>query len=112
MIEDIGAHMPLVVTFEVDQARSASLIDAVKSLGDWSALTSSSYLLATNVGAGGVIERLQPLLGPADSLWVISASGPWAGYGSPEVEDHTVTLLGREDDWVPKDWDNVTKSRP
>lgn len=104
--------MSLVVTFAVEQARNAALIDVVKSLGDWCALTSSSYLIATNIGAGGVMEKLQPLLGPTDSVWVVSASGPWAGYGASEVEDSAVALLGEEDDWIPRDWDEATKSRP
>lgn len=80
--DTFGAHATLVVTFEVDRSRSASLIDGVKSIGDWSALTSSSYLITTSIGAGSVMERLQPLLGPADSLWVIPASGPWAACGT------------------------------
>lgn len=46
-----GAHVTLVVTFEVDQTGSASLIDAVKSIGEWCALTSSSYLVATTIHA-------------------------------------------------------------
>lgn len=104
--------MPFIITFEIEEIRRVSLVSALKGLGDWSAMTSSSYLVATDAGAGGIMETLQPLLGPADSLWVISAAGPWAGYGNPEADDHAVSVLGRDDAWTPKDWDEATKSRP
>jgi hypothetical protein len=104
--------MPLVITFQVEQVRCAALIEAVKSFGDWSELTPSSYLSTTDISPGAVMEKLQPLLGPADNLWVVSASGPWAAYSDPVAEDHAVVLLGQDDKWIPRDWDEISQSRP
>ena len=104
--------MRLLVTFSTDAGRCDAVIGAIKSLGEWSLLTPSSYLLETNIGPGRILETLQPLLGPNDGLWVFSLAAPWAGYGAPEVEDHAVAMLGLFDDWAPTDWNDITQSRP
>lgn len=104
--------MSLIVTFRADERRAVGLIDDIKSLGEWGVLTPTSYLVGTISSPGEVMEKLQPLLGPDDDLWVFTVSAPWAGYGNAEVEDVAVGQLGEFEDWVPRDWDEVRQSRP
>lgn len=104
--------MSVIVTFETDEQRAIALVGHIKSLGEWGALTPSSYLVETTASPGLVMEQLQPLLGPQDELWVFSVTAPWAGYGSVEVEDLAVGQLGPFTDWVPRDWDEESQSRP
>ena len=54
-----------------------------------------------------MMEALQPLLGPADSLWILAVTAPWSSYGDPFVEDHATALLGEAEDYLPKDWDDA-----
>lgn len=54
-----------------------------------------------------MMEALQPLLGPADSLWILAVTSPWSSYGDPIVADHATALLGEAEDYVPKDWDDA-----
>lgn len=104
--------MSLIITFQVEPERNASLLQAIKGLGEWGALTPTCLIVETDVQAGAVMEKLQPLLGRADSLWAVSAAKPWAGYGDPIVEDHVEAIVGSSDDWIPSDWDDATQSRP
>jgi len=104
--------MPLIITFEVEPERNASLVQAIKGLGEWGILTPTCLVVETDVQAAAVMETLQPLLGPADSLWAISAAKSWAGYGDPVVEDQVEAIVGPSDDWTPIDWDENTQSRP
>lgn len=104
--------MSLIVTFKTDEQRAIGLIAGIKSLGEWGVLTPSSYLVGTSASPGHVMEILQPLLGPDDDLWAFSVSAPWAGYGNVEVEDVAVSQLGPFSDWVDRDWDEASQSRP
>jgi hypothetical protein len=103
--------MSLIVTFKTDVQRAVALIDYIKSLGEWGVLTPTSYLVGTTASPGRVMEKLQPLLGPDDDLWVFSVRSPWAGYGNVEAEDVAVGQLGKFADWVPRDWDEARQSR-
>lgn len=104
--------MPLIITFKVEPGRNDSLVQAIKGLGEWGILTSTCIIVETDVQAGAVMQKLQPLLGRTDTLWAISAAKPWAGYGDPIVEDHVEAIVGPSDDWIPTDWDDATQSRP
>ena len=105
--------MNYLITFAVESADiRSSLISAIQNLGEWGELTPTSFLLEADLDVQPLIELLQPLIGPSDSLWIFSVVAPWAGYGDPIVEDHAVDLLGEFQDWVPKDWNDNQGSRP
>jgi hypothetical protein len=104
--------MAYIVTFSVEPPREAGLIEAIKALGDWADLTPTTYLLQCEVEPGSLMEALQPMLGPKDSLWVFPACGPWAGYGDVLVDELVVAWVGPDALWVPRDWDEATQSRP
>jgi hypothetical protein len=103
--------MAFIITFNVGPARLTALVDEVKALGEWGALTPTSYLVATNMLPGEIMERLHRLVAPDEDLWVVTAAAPWASYGNAEVEDHA-ELLGAPDDWTVWDWDDASSSRP
>ncbi|MBX3479808.1 MAG: hypothetical protein KF842_05370 [Caulobacter sp.] len=91
--------MALIITFNVSSSRLPALISGVKALGAWGALTSTSYLVATDMRPGEVMERLHGFGAPDEDLGVLTASAPWASYGNVEVEDHA-EVLGAPDDWT------------
>ena len=100
--------MAYLVTFETDAARQESLVTAIKAFGDWGVVTRASYLLISEHPLRTIIETLQPMLGPKDSLAaVLTISAPWAAYCDPIVEDMIEGLLGKCEDHVPKDWNGV-----
>jgi hypothetical protein len=103
--------MAYVVSFCVEPPRDVELVQAIKALGEWGRLTPTSFILECENDPGVIMEQLQPMLGPKDDLWMISASGPWAAYGDPIVEE-LMTWVGPEASWVPRDWDEKTASRP
>jgi hypothetical protein len=103
--------MALIITFNVNPSRVAALVEAVKALGEWGALTPTSYLITTNTCPGEIMERLHGFVAPDEELWAITAAAPWASYGNAEVEDHA-ELLGAPDDWTVWDWDAASSTRP
>ena len=104
--------MAYIITFETeDPTVATSLREAVEALGEWIVLTSQSYLLDTSSGIRSMMETLQPILGPADGLWVFTAAGPWSGYGDPITDDYLHGQLGPSEDYIPKDWDAASRRR-
>ncbi len=105
--------MAFIITFNVESSRTATFVNSVKALGDWVPLTPTSFLVKPTVPLKGIMEALQPMLGPKDDLWVIGAMAPWTAYGDPIAEDHVETELGEPfGDWIPRDWEEETQSRP
>lgn len=105
--------MAFIITFNVEYRRAATFASSVKALGDWVPLTPTSFLVETTVPLKSIMETLQPILGPKDDLWVMGAVAPWAAHSEPIAEDHVETWLGEPfGDWVPRDWDEETQSRP
>lgn len=108
----MGVSSTYLVIFEVEQRFASTVVANIKNLGNWAQMTSSAFMLATNHTPGDVMERLQPLIGPRDSLWLVSPITPWTGYGDPTVEDYLTATLGEEmGDWMPKDWDDAVGTR-
>jgi hypothetical protein len=106
------SNMTYIVIFETDNPTvDANVSTAIKGFGEWAALTPQSYLLDTTRAVRAIMETLQPMLGPMDSLWVFTPSSPWSGYGDPTVDDHAHGYLGKAEDYVPKDWDEVVGHR-
>ena len=103
--------MAVIIMFTVGPTRTAAVVAAVKTLGEWGALTPTSYLVETDARPGEIMERLHGLVSPDETLWVVTAAAPWASYGVAEVEDFA-ELLGQPDDWTVWDWDEATQSRP
>jgi len=103
--------MALLITFDVAPPRLSRMVDAVKELGSWGELTPSSYLVDSELAPGEVMERLHTHVAPSESLWVVTATSPWASYGEAIVEDHA-ELLGSADNWTVFDWDDALSSRP
>ena len=104
--------MAYIVIFESDDAIvKANLVAALKRRGDWAELTSQSYLLDTQDQISRLMEALQPLLGPTDSLWVFTPRAPWSGHGDPIVDDYVHSHIGEAQDYIPKDWDEASGSR-
>ncbi len=96
--------MAYIVIFEASEAKvGATVSTAIKGMGDWAELTAKSYLLDTSQSVRTVMETLQPLIGPSDSIWVFTPSSPWSCYGDPVVDDHAHALLGQAEDYVPRD---------
>jgi hypothetical protein len=105
-------NMTYIVIFETDNLTvDTNVSTAIKDLGEWVALTSQSYLLDTTRAVRAIMETLQPMLGPMDSLWVFTPISPWSGYGDPIVDDHAHGHLGKAEDYVLKDWDEVVGHR-
>jgi hypothetical protein len=104
--------MALIITFNIDATRAPAMVEAVKQLGEWGVLTPTSYLVATDMRPGEIMERLHGFVSPQEDLWVITVNAPWAGYGNVEVDDHSELLLGASDDWTIWDWNEVSSSRP
>ena len=91
-----------LVSFQSSPDRALNLLAAIKSEGDWAILTPSCVALTTETPLAALIERLHVLADdPADQLWIVGASGPWAGWGDPIVPDH-LCVLGPEVDWTPR----------
>src|SRR5688500_15005497 len=104
--------MAYIVIFECESPTvEASVTAAVKRMGEWAALSSQAYLVAALRNVRSMMETLQPLLGPNDTLWVFTPKGPWSGHGNPIVDDHLHHHLGEAEDYVPKDWDEASGSR-
>ena len=104
--------MAYIVIFECDDPNTkANVTAAIKGIGEWAKLTSQSYLLDIPHAVSGLMEALQPMLGPADSLWVFTPKAPWSGYGDPIVDDHLNGHLGDAEDYIPKDWDEANGIR-
>ena len=103
--------MAYIVLVSVEPPREAGLIEAIKAFGEWGELTPTTYILQCKVDPGSIMETLQPMLGPADSLWVFRASGPWAGYGDVLVDELVEAWVSPEASWAPHDWDEATQSR-
>ena len=103
--------MALIITFNINASRVSAMVEAIRELGQWGVLTPTSYLVATDMGPGEIMERLHGLVSPQEDLWVITAADLWAGYGDVEVVDHVETL-GASDDWPTWDWDEASSSRP
>ena len=104
--------MTYIVIFETDSPTvDANVSTAIKGFGEWAALTSQSYLLDTTQAVRAIMETLQPMLGPLDSLWVFTSTLPWSGYGDPLVDDHARRYLGKAEEYVPKDWDDAVSHR-
>lgn len=101
--------MKYLITFETESP--ASIVAAIKNLGEWGELTPTSYLLESSQEVRNIIEQLQPLLGRSDAIWVFTVVAPWASHGDPIVEDHAYALLGPFVDWSPKDWDDGADCR-
>lgn len=105
--------MSFVVAFSVDEHdRRASVVERVKALGDWAILTLNTHYFAGEVKPGEALETIQPMLGPQDALWVFAVYNPWAGHGDPLADDDVAGTLGPGEDWIPRDWDDATESRP
>lgn len=91
------------IIFEVEERYATVFSASVKSLGDWAILTPTTIMVRTKKSSESVMEQLQPLIGPGDSLWLITPSAPWSGYGDPIACDHVEAALGPESgNWVPK----------
>ena len=96
---------PFLIIFDVQEQFAAAFITSVKSLGNWAMLTPTTMMINTKKSSEGVMEQLQPLIGPSDSLWLITPSIPWSAFGDPIVIDHVEAALGPENgNWAPKDW--------
>jgi hypothetical protein len=104
--------MPYIVIFESDDPIvRAKVTSALKGMGEWTELSSQSYLVDAAHSVSDLMETLQPMIGPADSLWVFTPKAPWSGYGDPIVDDHLHGHLGDADDYIPKDRNEATRSR-
>jgi hypothetical protein len=73
-------------------------------------LTPASYVLDSKRDVRAIIEALQPMLGPKDCLAAVTISSPWAAYCDPLVEEMTEAVLGKGEDYIPKDWNGVDRS--
>jgi hypothetical protein len=104
--------MAVVIIFNVAAPRAEPFVQALKALGDWGMVTDSAFLVETELAPGAVMERLHPMTGPDDDLWVFTATGPWACYGDVLAEDHAEALLGPFESWVVWDWNEARQSRP
>ena len=105
--------MPFIVTFSVEEpSRRSEVVGGIKALGDWAELNAHAYYFVGDAKAGETMESLQPMLGPNDNLWVFTVCNPWAGYGNVLADGDVAATLGPDEDWIPRDWDEVTRSRP
>ena len=95
--------MTYLITFGVEPSRNATLAAAIKAMGEWGEFAPNSYLLASERTVRAIIETLQPLLGPKDSLAVLTASAPWAASCNPNAETIALSLLGENEPWIHKD---------
>ncbi len=102
--------MSYIITFDIEPDRRLGLVDAIKATGEWGEVTPTSYLVASQQTVRSIIETLQPMLGPQDSLAVMTVSAPWAAYCDPNVETLAVSLLGKDETWIPKDWNGTDRS--
>ena len=102
--------MNYIITFEIEPDRRHSLVEAIKATGEWGEVTPTSFLVASQKPVRYIIEVLQPMLGPKDSLAVLSVSAPWAAHCDPIVEDFAHVLLGQFEDWIPRDWNGKDRS--
>ncbi len=101
-----------LVVFDVEKPFEQLVVTDIKALGDWARMTPTVFMLTTDYKPERIMERLQPLLGPQDSLWIVSPSKPWTGYGDPMVADWLSAALGEENgNWIPKDWDETAGKR-
>jgi hypothetical protein len=66
--------MTYLITFGAEPGKNAALAAAIKEMGEWGEFAPNSYLLASERTVRTIIETLQPLLGPEDSLAVLTAS--------------------------------------
>ena len=102
--------MSYIITFDVEAERRTGLVQAIKTTGDWGEVTPTSYLVASPQTVRSIIETLQPMLGPQDSLAVVTVSAPWAAYCDSNAETLAVSLLGKDETWIPKDWNGTDRS--
>ncbi len=102
----------LLAIYDVEERFLAEFSDNLKNLGSWAMLTPTAMMIRTKETPEDIMEKLQPLIGPKDSLWLVTPSSPWTGYGDPIVDDFIHAELGPDKgDWVPKDWNDELKRR-
>ena len=108
--------MPLtsvfLVIYDVEERFLPKFSTSLKSLGSWAHLTPSAMMVRTEQSLEAMMEQLQALIGPCDSLWVVTPTRPWSGYGDPTVDDCLHATLGKGNgNWVPKDWNEILDRR-
>lgn len=112
MMSQMAPTSTFFVIYDVEERFQSKFSKTLKSLGAWAILTPSAMMVKTEKSPEAVMEQLQPLIGPRDSLWLVTPSRPWSGYGDPTVDDCLQVALGPDNgNWVPKDWNEMLDRR-
>ncbi len=83
-----------LVAFELNPGGNAPQVQQFIDGFDAMRFSDTAYALRTELSAGELFERLQPLLGTDDLAYVVTLAAPWMGYGYEAMNDWLKRQLG------------------
>lgn len=84
-----------LITYDLNSPgqNHSSVLEAIKSSGEWAKLSESSYAVDVPLSANEVFTRLAPLFDQNDTLFIIPLHRPYEGWGNKEVHQWLAAKL-------------------
>lgn len=84
-----------LVTYDLNKPGQSydELLGAIKDF-PWAKLSESSYAISSHLSAEGVFRKLKPFTDDSDTLYVVTLTVPYAGYGPNAVNEWLDANLG------------------
>jgi hypothetical protein len=85
-----------LVTYDLNKVGQnySGLYEEIKKYS-WAKLSESSYVIETNKSVETVLSEMRKCLDSNDTIYIISLTQPWTGYGPKDVNEWIQTHLNR-----------------